>query len=490
MTPNRIEELSILPVFMRLQGRQVLAIGGTEAMAWKLELVLAAGARPVLVADAVDEEVRALVEAHHIRVLEQMPGAMDFGQFALIVADIEDKASAASLHARALSCGVPINLIDQPEFCTVQFGSIVNRSPVVVGISTDGAAPVLGQAIRRRIEAMLPRELGAWAQLARSLRRKAASHFPLASLRRAWWGRFAESALSGDCIPEEAERLPDFGDRGGHVTLVGAGPGDPDLLTVKAIKALQNADVILFDALVSDEVLDLARREAQRMPVGKRGGKPSCKQEEINRLMIRLAREGKHVVRLKGGDPAIFSRGNEEARALRALGIPVRIVPGITAASAAAANLGLTLTDRALGRQLLFISGHGRNGETASVDWTAIAAGSTTVALYMGRERLTAFARQAIANGASPDLPLSCGASISSHRENWQHTNLAAAAGNHLAVSNAKPTLILIGEVLRGLEIYELSSSFTYSNRVVFACESAQIAAKLPLAGLTLSSGS
>jgi len=464
MTPNRIDELSVLPVFMRLQGRQVLAIGGTKAIVWKLELLLAAGAQLVLAADALNEEVQAVVDAHHIPVLEEVPVTMDLGQFTLIVADIEDKAAAASLHARASSCGVPINLIDQPEFCTVQFGSIVNRSPVVVGISTDGAAPVLGQAIRRRIEAMLPRELGAWGQRARSLRKKAASHFPLASRRRAWWTRFAEAALSGDRVAEETERLPDFDDQGGHVTLVGAGPGDPDLLTVKAIRALQNADVILFDALVSDEVLDLARREARRMPVGKRGGNPSCKQEDINCLMIRLAREGQHVVRLKGGDPAIFSRGYEEVRALRALGIRVSIIPGITAASAAVANLGLTLTDRALGRKLLFISGHGRNGETASIDWGTVASGSTTVALYMGRERLTAFARQAIAHGASPDLPLSCGAGISSRRENWQHANLATAANDHVAVSNAQPTLILIGEVLSGLEIHErTSSSSTYS---------------------------
>ncbi|WP_416900212.1 MAG: siroheme synthase CysG [Minwuia sp.] len=455
--PAPIGQLAVLPLFHKLDDREVLAIGGTAAMAWKLELLIAAGARLVLAEGAMSEEAAEIAAREGLDTLTLDEALVRLSDFALVVADIADEALASRVFDTARAAGVPVNQIDRPEFCTVQFGSIVNRSPVVVGVSTDGAAPVLGQAIRARIETMLPRVLGGWADAAKGLRPEIAREIELPSLRRAWWRRFAERAMAARDLPEtNSPALLGEETASGRVTLVGAGPGDPDLLTVKAIRALQDADVVLYDALVSDEVLEMARREARRMPVGKRGGRPSCKQEEINRLMIRFAREGRHVVRLKAGDPAIFSRGGEEVRALAALGIPVSIVPGITAASAAAANLRLTLTDRLKGRQLLFVSGHGRAGEDSAVDWRAIASGDSTVALYMGRGRIAAFARQAMAFGAAPDLPLSIGADISRPTESWRHATLATAAEAALATPPDAPCLILLGSVLEAAQTAEV----------------------------------
>jgi uroporphyrin-III C-methyltransferase/precorrin-2 dehydrogenase/sirohydrochlorin ferrochelatase len=453
--PARIAPMAVLPLFHKLADRAVLVVGGTAAVAWKLELLLAAGARPVLAADGADAEVADLVHRHGLPMTTLADATARLATFALVVADIADADEARRLHAAAVSRGIPINQIDRPALCTVQFGSIVNRSPVVVGISTDGAAPVLGQAIRQRLERMLPRNLGEWGEQARALRQRVSQALPLASRRRAWWARFAESALSGGEPSQVATgplSLPATQPGGGRVTLVGAGPGDPDLLTVKAIRALQDADVVLFDALVSDGVLELARREAQRMPVGKRGGRPSCRQEEINRLMVRFASEGRHVVRLKAGDPAIFSRGGEEARVLRAAGIPFSIVPGVTTASAAAASLGVTLTDRHLGRQLLYVSGHGKGEAASEVDWQAVASGSATVALYMGRGRLATFCAEAMSHGAPSGRPVCIGVDVSRPGEDWIRTTLAGAAEAAACLDPESPCLILIGDVLRHAE--------------------------------------
>lgn len=450
--PRPIGPLAVLPLFHKLDGRRVLAVGASEAMAWKLDLLEAAGARAVVAPANSAEDTATLASTRNIDVVELDTALSAIGAYALVVADVEDEFLARRIFDTATNAGVPVNQIDRPAFCTVQFGSIVNRSPVVLGISTDGAAPVLGQAIRTRIETLLPGALGSWAERARALRSQIAQEIELAALRRAWWGRYANHALNAQQAPDAEP--PHFGSdeaSQGRVTLVGAGPGDPDLLTVKALRALQDADIVLYDALVSDEVLELARREARRMPVGKRAGRRSCKQEEINRLMIRFAEEGLHVVRLKAGDPAIFSRGAEEIDALALRNIPVSVVPGITSASSAAAGLGLTLTDRTRGRQVLFASGHGRNGELPAIDWPAIASGTTTIGLYMGRSRLAAFAREALAHGASPNLPVSIGTNISRHDEEWDHRTLSTATNNVglRTDDQPRPALILIGNILR-----------------------------------------
>ncbi len=328
----------------------------------------------------------------------------------------------------ARKAGVPFNIIDKPAFCDLQFGAIVNRSPLIVSISTDGAAPVFGQAIRAKIEALLPQGFRRWAEAARDWRpdlRKLGLGF---TRRRRFWERFSDEALAEpgrepqstlrDRLIKDAGGLHRRRRRKGRVTLVGAGPGDPDLLTLKAVRALQSAEIILYDDLVAPQVLDFARREAKRILVGKTGYGPACKQDEINAMMLRLAAQGRHVVRLKGGDPGIFGRAAEELEACRRAGIELAIVPGITAAQGAAAALGISLTQRQHSRRLQFVTGHASEGGLPTdLDWGAIADPSAMTALYMPKRTLAEFRDRAIEAGLLPDTPAAAISSATRHDE-------------------------------------------------------------------------
>src|SRR6478736_4218556 len=316
---------------------------------------------------------------------------------------------------RPRAAGVPVNVIDKPAFCDFSFGAIVNRSPLVIGISTDGAAPVFAQAVRAKLEALLPKGFADWAAAAGRWR----GALKLAGLsfaaRRKFWHLFTAHAMANpDREPAQADfdsfvaEVKGLGTavENGSVTLVGAGPGDPELLTLRAVRALQSADVILFDDLVSREVLDFARREARKMLVGKTGFEPSCKQEDINALMVGLARQGKRVVRLKGGDPLIFGRAAEEIAACEEANIAVDVVPGITAAQGAAAKLGIPLTDRKRARRVQYVTGHASEGALpGDLDWQSLADPTTTTAIYMPTRTLAALVARAIAEGLDPHTP-------------------------------------------------------------------------------------
>ncbi len=290
------------------------------------------------------------------------------------------------------------------------FGTIVNRSPVVVAISTDGAAPVLGQSIRARIESVLPLGLSAWASAAKTWRGRLKERVPRFGDRRAFWQRFAIAAWAEpDRKPTDADfdaLLTAQPEQRGRVTLVGAGPGDPELLTLKAVRALQSATVILYDNLVGADVLELARREAKRISVGKSAHGPSCKQTDINDLMLKLASDGENVVRLKGGDPMIFGRATEEIDACRAAGIEISVIPGISAAQGAAASLLTSLTERKHARRVQFVTGHGADGKLPTdIDWISVADRKVTTVLYMPRKTLGEFVRKALAKGLDPATP-------------------------------------------------------------------------------------
>lgn len=333
----RIGPLARLPVFFALDGKRALVGGGTPAAAWKAELLSAAGARVEVYSAAPEEEMCALADAPPngpITIHERAWTADDFTGAAIAVAHCTDEFEAEAFAATARAAGVPVNVIDRPAFCDFSFGAIVNRSPLVIGISTGGAAPVFGQAIRARIEALIPQGFARWAQAARAWRpRVQALGLPFRAQRN-FWERFTEHAVaSPDATQSEADLealLKPQLVQAGSVALVDAGPGDPELLTLRALRALQSADVILFDDLVSADILDFARREAKKMLVGKTGHAPSCKQDDINALMISLAKAGRRVVRLKGSNSIIFGRADQEIDACRVAGIPVEIVPGIT----------------------------------------------------------------------------------------------------------------------------------------------------------------
>jgi uroporphyrin-III C-methyltransferase/precorrin-2 dehydrogenase/sirohydrochlorin ferrochelatase len=414
----QMEPLARLPVFLALDGKRAVVAGGSAAAAWKAELLSAAGANVDVYAAEPGEELTALAARPPRGTVTIFPRgweAPDFATAAIAVGGCGDDAEAARFAAAARRAGVPVNVIDKPAYCDFAFGAIVNRSPLVIGISTDGAAPVFGLAIRARLEALIPRGFAQWAEAARRWRHRVqASGLSFAGRRRFWQLFTAFAATHPERAPAAADYdrfLAETKDEGaaverGSVTLVGAGPGDPELLTVRAVRALQSADVILLDDLVAPEILDFARREAKKMLVGKTGHGPSCKQDEINTLMITLAKAGRRVVRLKGGDPMIFGRAGEEVAACRAANIPVEVVPGITAAQGAASRLKVSLTHRHDARRLQYITGHAANGSLPSdIDWASLADASATTVIYMPTKTLAQLIERAVRAGLDPSTP-------------------------------------------------------------------------------------
>jgi uroporphyrin-III C-methyltransferase/precorrin-2 dehydrogenase/sirohydrochlorin ferrochelatase len=413
-----MDALARLPLFFALKGKRVLIAGGSAAAAWKAELLSAAGARVEVYASDVSDEMQLVASdppkgdiVLHSRAWTEG----DLNGVALAVGAFDDDERAAAFAAAARAAGVPVNVVDKPAFCDFSFGAIVNRSPLVIGISTDGAAPVFAQAIRAKLEALLPKGFAAWAAAAGRWREAVkASGLSFAGRRKFWQLFTAHAVRNPEQSPTDGQFESFIADvkgigrsvENGSVTLVGAGPGDPELLTLRAVRALQSADVILFDDLVSREVLDFARREARKMLVGKTGHGPACKQDDINALMVGLARQSKRVVRLKGGDPLVFGRAGEELDACRAAGIAFEIVPGITAAQGAAASLGIPLTDRGHSRRVQYVTGHARDGRLPEdIDWRSIADPAATTAVYMPVRTLAAMVARATAAGLDPQTP-------------------------------------------------------------------------------------
>lgn len=415
-THVRMGDLATLPVFLRLAGRRAVVAGGSGGTAWKAELLAAAGARVALIWAEPDAESIQLAAdwPDRVEIVARGWRPEDLDGAAIAIGAVEEETEAAAFAAAARARGVPVNVVDKPAFCDFQFGSIVNRSPLVIGISTDGGAPPLGQAIRSMIEAMLPAGLARWAEAARAWRWRVATSGLAPAERKAFWRRFAAIALSrpneAPC-PVEREAMIATGaahaPERGAIALVGAGPGDPELLTLKAVRLLREADVILYDDLVDAGVLAFARREARKIHVGKRGGEASCAQGEICSLAVKLALEGNRVVRLKGGDPLLFGRADEEIRAAREAEVPLEIVNGVSAAFGAAAGLGVSLTRRGTARRLQFVTAADADAEIpASLDWRSIADADATSCVYMGRGRLGEFMRRAMAAGLAADTPV------------------------------------------------------------------------------------
>ena len=412
---TRMSPLTRLPAFFALENKRAVVAGSTQAAAWKAELLSAAGARVDVFAPAPGEDMVSLATAPPRGAIVLHGRSWTDGDFsgaAIAVADADDDDEAQKFAAASRAAGVPVNVIDRPDFCDFSFGAIVNRSPLVIGISTDGASPVFGQAIRAKIEVLIPKGFVRWADAARRWRpRVQALALPFRS-RRAFWEKFTERAVSApDAAPTDADldallTPAATQTNSGSVILVGAGPGDPELLTLRAVRALQSADVILFDDLVSPDILDFARREAKKMLVGKTGYRASCKQDDINALMISLAKAGRRVVRLKGGDPMIFGRADEEIAACRAADIAVEVVPGITTAQGAASKLLVSLTRRGKARRVQYLTGHGRDGKLpADIDWASLADPAVTTVVYMPAKTLPELVAKAVGAGLDPATP-------------------------------------------------------------------------------------
>lgn len=378
------------PLFLDLDNRKAVVIGGGEEALRKIRLLLKTKARIAVVASSLHDELAAYVKEDRVTWAARSftPSLID--DAALVYS--ADEALHHEVSAAARDRGIPVNAVDDAALSTFITPAIVDRDPVIIAIGTEGTSPVLGMGLRSRIEALLPHALGALAAAASHLRERVADVVPHGNRRRSFWQRYffgsiRESFLAGDAGAYtrelEAALIDDSSPSIGRVSLVGAGPGDPELLTLKAQRKLQEADVIIHDRLIGPGILELARRDAIRIPVGKTPFQPSPKQSEINAILIREAKAGRHVVRLKGGDPYIFGRGGEEQAALIAEGIPVDVVPGITAALGCAASAGLPLTQRGQNRCLTLLTGASEDG-LAQHDWAALAKPGQAFAIYMG----------------------------------------------------------------------------------------------------------
>jgi uroporphyrin-III C-methyltransferase/precorrin-2 dehydrogenase/sirohydrochlorin ferrochelatase len=379
----------------------------------------------------------------------------DFQGAALAIVEAGSTAEATRLQGAARAAGVPVNIIDMPGFSDFQFGAIVDRSPLVIGISTGGGAPKLAQALRGRLEALLPRELKLWAQTAKVWRVKLKALEAPSTSHLRFWELFSGQALAARRAPQDGDLAALLAEAGagtataatGSVALVGAGPGDPELLTLKALRVLQSADVILYDDLVAPAIVEMARREAEKILVGKRGYKPSCKQDHIVSQLITLASQGKRVVRLKGGDPMIFGRANEEIAALRAAGIPIEVVPGITAALGAAAILQVSLTEREKARRLQFITAHAHDGKLPKdIDWRALCDPQASTVVYMGVKTLEPLAGRLLAHGMDPSTPALLVERATCPDERRIFGTIGTLAAKVAVAEPSGPCVILIGE--------------------------------------------
>jgi uroporphyrin-III C-methyltransferase/precorrin-2 dehydrogenase/sirohydrochlorin ferrochelatase len=445
--------MRFLPVFLDLASGVVILVGSGEPALNKLRLLEAAGAR-VRWYPAAEDPI--LGQANdRITVIHGDPRSDDLSDVVAIVS-AAGRPLDDEIASRARAARIPVNVVDRADLSTFIVPAIVDRGDVVVAIGTGGAAPVLARRLRQRIEALLPERIGALAALMGKYRERLSGAVAHISARRRFWeqvveGPIGSAVMAGD--PDAEAALVDAIDHSrrntaavGTVFLVGAGPGDPDLLTLRALHVLQDADVIFYDDLVTAGILDRARRDAERVFVGKRRGHPGIGQEGINRRLVEAARAGKRVVRLKGGDPFVFGRGGEELESLREADIPVVIVPGITAALACAAEVGLPLTFRNEASRLSIITAH-RADEAAAIDWTSLVDPQTTLVVYMGLDSAAAVRDGLMAAGRAATTPaavLARGSRPDAHAVVGRLDQLPALA----AAAGAGPALLVIGDVV------------------------------------------
>ena len=449
--------MEYLPLFHNLQGRRVLIVGGGEIALRKARLLSEAGARLRVVAPSIEAQLAKLVEAGDGECLDRGYDPQDLQGCVLAIAATDDEPlnAAVSQHANAL--GMPVDVVDSPQLCSVIFPAIVDRSPLVIAVSSGGDAPVLARLIRARIETWIPAAYGQLAGLAKQFRAQVKAKFANVQQRRVFWeetfqGPIAEQALAGCSAEAErllAEKLAGAAPRTlGEVYLVGAGPGDPDLLTFRALRLMQQADVVLYDRLVAPAIIDLCRRDADRIYVGKQRADHAVPQEQINRQLVTLAKEGKRVLRLKGGDPFIFGRGGEEIEELAANGVPFQVVPGITAASGCAAYAGIPLTHRDHAQSVRFVTGHLKDG-SCDLPWAELAAPAQTLVFYMGLVGLPVICQQLIAHGRSADTPAALVQQGTTTNQRVFTGTLETLAQRIAQEQVQAPTLLIVGEVVQ-----------------------------------------
>ena len=447
-----------LPVSLYLKGRKVVVTGAGTSAARKAERALQAGARVLVIAPEIGAEFDALDREPNLSFRVGEPEPDDFTDAAVAFLAMEDAEKDRSQRAMAKAKGALVNVPDRPELCDFSMPSIVDRSPLSIAIASAGASPLLTRLIKERLETTIPASFGELAQFLRSIRAEVEHRIPDKEKRRHFLetlleGTIADMVLAGEearareLLGQQLSALDPDKPAMGEVYLVGGGPGDPDLLTFRALRLMQRADVVVFDRLIGSPLLDLVRRDAERIYVGKRRAEHTMAQEDISKLLVALAREGKRVLRLKGGDPFIFGRGGEEIELLAAEGIPFQVVPGVTAAAGCASYAGIPLTHRDHAQACVFVTGHTKTGRV-SLDWKHLVQPNQTVVIYMGLAVLAETMHDFRSHGADPGLPVAVVENGTKANQRVVIGTVDDIAEKSRAAGLRGPALIIIGTVV------------------------------------------
>jgi len=452
--------LDHLPIFLNLQGKRALVVGGGTMAARKADLLLRAGSHLTVVAATLEDDFARLIDEHSIDHRKRDLEAADLDGCVIAFGASSDDASNENLYTLATAAHVPVNVSDRPEYCDFVMPALVDRSPLLIAIGSGGTTPLLTRMLKARFETSIPASYGRLAEFAGRYRDRVKASVPDLTRRRRFWetmidGPIAEHLFSGQeelataLMNKSLKEAATEGDQPPHgeVYLVGTGPGDPDLLTFRALRLMQQADVVLYDRLIGDGILNLVRRDAERIYVGKMKKDHSVPQQDISNMLIRLAREGKRVLRLKGGDPFVFGRGGEEIATLADHGIAFQVIPGITAANGCAAYAGIPLTHRDHAQGYVVVTGHEKDGEL-KLNWHSLIQPRQTVVVYMGLTSLGTIARGFVSNGADPATPA---AVIENGTRAGQRVivgTLGCLEEKSIAAGVQSPALIIVGSVV------------------------------------------
>ncbi len=450
--------MKYLPIFANISDTACLVVGGGTLALRKVSLLLKAGGVVTVIAPDLSDNLNQLLCENKIKYKRKIFAHDDVKNYTLIISATNIVAVNQSVAAAAQDYRIPINVVDSPALSSFIFPSIVDRSPIVAAVSTGGASPILARLLRSRLESMIPASYGKLAELAEQFRTKVKTEIKDSRLRRKFWEENLQGGVAELVYAGRAQEAADQLEKNialtkqskhpiGQVYLVGAGPGDPDLLTFRALRLMQSADVIVYDRLVSPEIRELVRRDAEMIYAGKERSRHTIPQEKINVLLARLAKSGKSVVRLKGGDPFIFGRGGEEIETLMEQGVSFQIVPGITAASGCASYAGIPLTHRDYAQSCAFVAGHLKDG-TIDLNWEQLVVRNQTLVIYMGLLGLPRLCQKLIEHGADNDLPI---ALIERGTTQYQRVitgTLATLPEIVSAQDITPPTLIVVGEVV------------------------------------------
>ncbi len=450
--------MDFLPIFFDLKGQSCLVVGGGDVALRKADLLVRSGARLRVVSPELCPDLNALIKENDGEYHRAVYSADYLDGVALVIAATDNVDVNISVSEDAKQKKLPVNVVDNPALSTFIVPAVIDRSPIVIAVSSGGQSPVLARLLRGKIESVIPASYGRLGELVGGFRDQVKARFKTINERRGFWekvlqGPVAEMVFSGkddkaEALLNEALASADPHEyQAGEVYLVGGGPGDPDLLTFKALRLMQQADVVVYDRLVSAGVLDLCRRDADRIYVGKARKNHALPQEEINLLLVKLAKEGKRVLRLKGGDPFIFGRGGEEIDQLMAEGVPFQVVPGITSASGCAAYAGIPLTHRDFAQSVRFVTGHLRD-HTCDLPWRELVHTQQTLVIYMGLISLPLISQGLIENGMSPDMPIALVEKGTQPEQRVITGTLATISQLAEQAELKPPTLIIVGEVV------------------------------------------